>query len=79
MHGLQRGDKVRLIGVPDWLLHDLPKEEQAEIVGFVGGITEIVDTDAFGYFWVEFGYSCSSGAYAGRSFCVTGEYLQKVD
>jgi hypothetical protein len=30
------GDRVRLLGLPDWLTNDLPESEQEELHAFVG-------------------------------------------
>ena len=43
---IQAGDRVRLLGLPDWLVHDLPQDEQTELRAFVGQITEVTDIDA---------------------------------
>lgn len=75
------GDRVRLLGIPDWLAHDLPEEEQAEIRSYVGGDAVVCEIDAYGYFWIGFGFlNESSGVanYSGHSFCVTREFLEKL-
>lgn len=75
------GDRVKLLGVPDWLVHDLPADEKAEILGCVGKVAVISEIDSHGYFWIGFGSTSedADGAdYAGHSFCVSREYLQKV-
>jgi hypothetical protein len=51
--GLRVGDKVKLISVPEWLLTDLPEEEQLSIVFSVGKYARIKDIDNYGYFWVD--------------------------
>jgi len=35
------GDRVRLLGLPDWLTHDLPQDEQMEMHSFIGRCTEV--------------------------------------
>ncbi|MDQ1833140.1 hypothetical protein [Massilia scottii] len=72
------GDSVRLLGVPDWLIHDLPESEQVEILSFVGQVTVVTEIDAYGYFWVGFGETLFEGSvahYSGHSFCVSREWL----
>jgi hypothetical protein len=76
------GDHVKLIGVPAWLLNDLPIDEQQEIVSFIGRETIVTDIDKFGYYWVGFGATTEVGdsaSYSGHSFCVTPEYLAKAE
>lgn len=75
------GDRVRLLGIPDWLLHDLPENEQAEIRSCVGGDAVVCEIDAHGYFWIGFGFfeeSSGLANYSGHSFCVTREFLEKL-
>ncbi len=74
-------DQVRLINVPDWLIHDLPQDEQAEILSFIGRITQVTEIDSYGYFWVGFGHTTvdSDGSkYNGHSFCVPRDCLEKI-
>jgi hypothetical protein len=76
------GARVRLAGVPAWLIHDLPDDEQAEIVAHIGCVAVVSDIDSHGYFWLRFGSTTedSDGAnYTGHSFCVSQEFLEKVE
>jgi hypothetical protein len=76
---LKVGDRVVFVKAPDWLLKDLPKDEQDEICSFVGRITEITEVDKFGYFWIGFGSQTENGDqadYAGHSFAVTSDCLR---
>lgn len=77
---LRIGDRVTLLGLPDWLVHDLPVDEQREMRGFVGQIAEITDIDAHGHAWLGFGHTVEDGDdahYSGHSFCVPLEFLQQ--
>jgi hypothetical protein len=77
----QAGDRVRLIAVPDWLLKDLPKDEQCEIRSYVGSTTTVTEVDAHGYFWVGFGNTVEDhddARYGGHSFCVPRDCLELV-
>lgn len=73
------GQKVTLVKVPDWLLNDLPKDEQNEIRAFVGSVTTITEIDKFGYLWVGFGVTKEdedeTARYSGHSFCVSKDCL----
>lgn len=73
------GDRVVFLRAPEWLLKDLPTEEQEEIRAFVGHTAEITEVDGSGYFWIGFGSQTDSGegsTYAGHSFAVTADCLQ---
>ncbi len=77
---LRVGDRVTLLGLPDWLVHDLPADEQRELRGCVGRATEVVDIDAHGYVWIGFGQTTDAGDtahYSGHSFCVPPQFLQR--
>jgi hypothetical protein len=79
MSELKVGDRVMFLKVPEWLLKDLPTEEQNEIRSLVGQTTEITEVDEFGYFWVGFGFQANDGdesTYAGHSFAVTADCLK---
>ena len=75
------GRRVRLLGVPDWLVHDLPGHGQDAIRSFVGQVTVVTSIDAYGYFWLGFGNTVNEGdhaCYSGHSFCVPREFLEPV-
>lgn len=75
------GDLVELIGLPEWLLADLPEDEQKELRGFIGEITSVTDIDSHGYFWLGFGNTkIESGIShcSGHSFCVTREFINPI-
>jgi hypothetical protein len=79
---IQVGDRVRLLGLPDWLLHDLPEREQVEMRAFVGQCAVISKVDAYGYFWIGFGNTveiADIADYSGHSFCVPREFLAIED
>jgi hypothetical protein len=74
------GDRVIFLRAPDWLLNDLPSEEQDEIRSFVGQAAEITEIDKFGYFWIGFGVQVDEGEesnYSGHSFAVTADCLKE--
>jgi len=80
MSDLSIGDEVVLIKVPDWLLKDLPEDEQREILSFVGKSVKIMDVDKFGYLWIGFGSQVDHGEgsrYSGHSFAVTADCLKR--
>ena len=79
---IQAGDCVRLLDLPDWMIHDLPEEEQIDMCSFIGQCTEVKRIDDYGYYWLSFGslpkadgtlYNCT-----GHSFCVPIEFIQFV-
>jgi len=79
MNNLNVGDEVVFIKAPDWLLRDLPHDEQREILAFVGQTATIIDIDKFGYLWIGFGSQVESGeesTYSGHSFAVTADCLK---
>ncbi len=75
------GDTVRLVSIPHWLIHDLPNQEQREIVDFIGQTAVITEVDNHGNFWLGFGTYSEDQAetsYSGHSFCVTEASLEKL-
>lgn len=79
MSQLKVGDRVVFLKAPDWLLKDLPLEEQDQIRSFVGMAAEITEVDKYGYVWIGFGSQVNVGeesTYAGHSFAVTADCLK---
>ncbi|WP_407154536.1 hypothetical protein [Bradyrhizobium sp. STM 3557] len=77
---IQVGDRVRLLGLPDWLVHDLPASEQTEMRSFVGQSCEVSEIDAYGYYWLGFGTTVDDtdvAYYSGHSFCVPREFIER--
>jgi hypothetical protein len=76
------GDKVQLLDLPNWLIHDLPETEQAELRAFVGRIGLVEKIDSHGYYWLGFGNTQvvdGYGSYTGHSFCVSKDCLSLVN
>ena len=66
-------DRVKLLDVPDWFIHDLPEDEQVEMRAFIGQLGGVNEIDAHGYFWLGFGSTTTTGdhaRYSGHSFGV---------
>lgn len=78
----KKGNKVKLLRLPDWLLHDLPIEEQIELRQALGQILKITDVDNHGYIWLDISIRQESGSDAmcsGHSFCVTDDCVEHTD
>lgn len=78
---LKAGSKVRLTRIPDWLIHDLPKSEQEEMLSFIGQVGIVQDIDGYGYFWLGFGQitQAADGSYfSGHSFAVSQGCLEEL-
>ena len=75
------GDMVRLLGLPDWLTHDLPQSEQEEMRQFVGQRATVCEIDKYGYYWLGFGFTVEVGdtaQYSGHSFGVPREFVEPL-
>ncbi|MDR0672419.1 MAG: hypothetical protein LBF93_01890 [Zoogloeaceae bacterium] len=82
MKAIQVGDTAQLLELPDWLIHDLLEDEQAETRSFVGQCAVIEGINAYGYFWISFGITEEDGdgaRYGGHSFGVPGTCLRLTD
>jgi hypothetical protein len=74
------GKRVRLISLPDWLVHDLPPGEQLEMRACIGQVAIVQKVDSYGYFWIGFGTTTDhdDGArYSGHSFGVPRECIEQ--
>ena len=76
------GNRVKLLGLPDWLTHDLPASEQKEMRAFVGQSAVVCEVDPNGYFWLGFGSMVEVGDsahYSGHSFGVPREFIEPIE
>ncbi|MBB3193551.1 hypothetical protein [Roseateles terrae] len=81
MTDIRVGDRVRLLGLPDWLIHDLPVTEQQEMLSFVGHCAVVTEVDCHQNFWLGFGTLAETGSdafYSGHSFGVPHEFIEHV-
>jgi len=79
---IQVGDCVKLLGLPDWLTHDLPLSEQEEMLEFIGKSGVVSEIDCSGNIWLGFGSTTvadDDAYYCGHSFCVPIEFVTRVD
>lgn len=49
---MQVGDWVQVKSIPQWLIHDLPHEEQVLLRQHLGAIVRIVQLQPHGYLWL---------------------------
>ena len=78
---MNQSEQVKLLQIPEWLTHDLPKCEQEEIHAQIGKTMVIEKIDDHGYVWIGFGKTVDEGEnaqYSGHSLCVSPDCLQKV-
>lgn len=78
---IQVGSTVQLLSLPDWLIHDLPMDEQSEMLTFIGKQAIVEQIDSYGYVWIGFGNTQDIGDeshYCGHSFGVPASCLQLV-
>jgi len=76
---IREGDRVTLLGLPEWLTHDLPASEQEEMRAFVGQSAVVCEVDSHGYFWLGFGSTTEAGDsahYSGHSFGVPRQFIE---
>jgi hypothetical protein len=51
---IQAGDRVRVNAIPDWLLRDLPEEDQERLKAHKGKIVTVLELMPHGYLWLSF-------------------------
>ena len=74
-NALKEGDKVNILQVPDWLIHDLDEESQEVIKGCEGQLMTIYEIDDYGYMWVEKPVLETEEEYESHSFCMEPKNL----
>jgi len=60
---IQAGDRVRIKNIPEWLLRDLPTEEQERLKAQKGGVVPVLELMPHGYLWLPF-----ANGYEGEGF-----------
>ena len=45
------GMSVRILEIPDWLTHDLPREDVLRLRAVEGNVMSILELDAYGMVW----------------------------
>ena len=45
------GDRVRILSIPHWLIHDLPVADQTRLTSYEGQVVTVLEFDQFGYVW----------------------------
>lgn len=76
------GDIVVLTGLPEWLIHDLPLEDQQRMTAQIGQDAIIEKIEPMGYYWLGFDIYKENQKYSAKTgswFCVTGDFLSKAD
>jgi hypothetical protein len=51
---IQAGDRVRVNNIPDWLLRDLPEEDQERLKNLKGQMVTVLKFMLHGYLWLSF-------------------------
>jgi hypothetical protein len=81
-HEIMAGALVRLLGLPEWLIHNLPECEKEEMMAFVGRTAIVTEIDSHGYYWIGFGSTADaddqSSRYSGHSFGVPRNFIEVV-
>jgi hypothetical protein len=67
---VSEGETVRILEIPDWLVHDLPAQEAAVVKACAGSEMIVTEIDSYGYFWVRTVTSESEDEYSEQSFAM---------
>jgi len=51
--GMKVGDQVRVLTIPDWLVHNLPQEDVDNLRAQIGLVHEIHEVQPGGYLWLS--------------------------
>jgi len=72
------GDKVKIVEIPDWLVHDLPEVEASAIRKCVGTEMVVYEIDKYGYLWVKLINIDNEEEYQAQSFAMELKNLLKI-
>lgn len=60
---IHAGDRVRIKNIPEWLLRDLPLEDQERLKAQKGAVVAVLELIPHGYIWLPF-----SNGYEGEGY-----------
>ena len=69
------GNVVKILKIPEWLIHDLDTESAKIVKSCEGANMEITEIDEYGYAWVEKVSISTEENYQSNSFCMEPENL----
>ena len=75
-HDFHAGQTVKVLEIPDWLVHDLLQSEREAILARKGTVMVVEDIDGYGYIWLGFGVTVGDevgATFLGQSFCLPPE------
>ncbi len=76
------GQQIRLVRIPDWLVHDLLQDERKQIEERLGTVFDITEIDSNGCVWMGFGSTVEEDevgdVYRGQTFCVTPDCVEEI-
>lgn len=72
------GDRVTILEIPDWLVHDLPAHEAASIRACAGQSMEVGEIDRYGYLWMKQVLMDTSVAYLAQSFAIEPANVRRL-
>jgi hypothetical protein len=75
---VSEGETVRILEIPDWLVHDLPEQEAAAVRACAGSEMIVNEIDSYGYFWVRAITSESESEYSAQSFAMEPSNVLKA-
>jgi hypothetical protein len=75
---IKEGDTVRILEIPDWLVHDLPPSEAAVVRSCAGTEMLVYEIDSYGYFWVCVITKGTEDEYQSQSFVMEPKNVLKV-
>ncbi|MFT3736347.1 MAG: hypothetical protein QM776_15235 [Rhodocyclaceae bacterium] len=51
---IKTGDRVRVLNIPEWLLRDLPADDQKRLESQKGAVVDVLELMPHGYLWLSF-------------------------
>ena len=76
---LREGDSVRVLRIPDELVHGLSDEAQQALKSCEGEVMTIYEVDDYGFMWVEKPVLETEDRYESHSFSMKPEDLLKIE
>ena len=74
---IAEGDIVKILTIPEWLVHDMDDASRKVVKSCEGTLMKINEIDEYGYAWVEKVTIQTESEYESDSFSMEPKYLLK--
>lgn len=73
------GTYVRVLSIPDWIFHQLPKDDGERLKTFVGQTFKVYEIDKWGGVWIEAWFNGKDGIRFNHSLSLDSSEMEVIE